>query len=305
MALVSICVPVFKSERYIERCLNSIINQSEKDIEIIIVNDCTPDDSMRIVSKYASLDTRIRVFNHESNHGSMIARETAYKNACGKYLMFCDGDDSLPLDAVTTLLMVAKAEDSDIVVGKMGYIKKNGIDDNLFPAKLKYGNDVKAVLKSVLKWDIPHNMCGKLFKQSLFTSDIKNYEHAKNGEDGMVFYQLLQNAKKISVVDNVVYNYFQNESSASSKPSTQEALNSMLKFQEIRYGVVSKYPDLIKYLYACIIRELCEFKTWGLDIDYTQEYLKNLGIDMRLDLLSIIKYSRFKQLPMNLIMYFR
>ena len=83
MPIISICIPVYNVEKYVGRCLESILSQSFKDIEIVIVNDCTPDKSMDIVRHYAEVDSRIKIVEHDINHGLMMARRTGYMAAMG------------------------------------------------------------------------------------------------------------------------------------------------------------------------------------------------------------------------------
>src|SRR5690554_455582 len=93
--LVSIIIPVYKVEKYISRCLDSILNQTFQDFEIILVNDSSPDDSIRIAEEYAQRDTRIRILHNEENSGAGWSRMVGYTNAKGEYITFCDSDDYL------------------------------------------------------------------------------------------------------------------------------------------------------------------------------------------------------------------
>ena len=90
---ISIIVPVYNVEKYLDRCLNSIVAQSLKEIEIIIVNDCSPDNSLKIIEKYMKKDERITLINKIKNEGLTSARNSGLEIAQGKYILHIDGDD--------------------------------------------------------------------------------------------------------------------------------------------------------------------------------------------------------------------
>ena len=172
---VSICIPVYNVEKYIRRCLESLLNQTYHDLEIIIVNDSTPDNSMSIVCEYAEIDHRIIVLNHEHNKGLMEARRTAYMNATGDYITFLDSDDYLPENSIETLVNCINASGADVVSGLIEYISDNG-ERSIWPNTLRYGEDKVSVLKSLLKKEFGHNLCSKIFKRELLQqNEYKSY----------------------------------------------------------------------------------------------------------------------------------
>lgn len=117
---VSIIVPVYNVAKYIERCLLSVLNQTWQDLEVILVNDCTPDNSMEIVRRVVASHPRgtvVRCLEHEENKGQSVARNTGIRIATGDYLYFLDSDDYLPLDGIATLLKFAGTKKYDFVLG--------------------------------------------------------------------------------------------------------------------------------------------------------------------------------------------
>ncbi len=92
---VSILVPVYGAEKYLRRCLDSILNQNFEDMEVILVNDASPDGSLSIMKEYAAKDTRFKIIQHDRNYGRVKARKTGINAACGTYIVFCDADDEL------------------------------------------------------------------------------------------------------------------------------------------------------------------------------------------------------------------
>ena len=150
MPIISICIPVYNVEKYVGRCLESILSQSFKDIEIVIVNDCTPDKSMDIVRHYAEVDSRIKIVEHDINHGLMMARRTGYMAAMGEFITFCDSDDTMPVGALESLYNKAIQTNADIVSGVIEYIPTKG-KRYQWNNQLRYGFDKQSVFKSHLR----------------------------------------------------------------------------------------------------------------------------------------------------------
>lgn len=241
---VSICIPVYNVERYIGECLKSLIKQTYANIEIIIVNDCTPDHSMNIVKEYAVRDSRIRIMEHSQNKGLMRARQTGYFAATGDYIMFCDSDDILPLNSVEKLINAAIKNDGDIISGDM-----QRFTNNQFFAQshysLPYGSDSVSVYKALLSKNYFHNLCSKLFRKSL----LKDYKYitldnATNGEDAILFYQIVEHSNKVIHIPEVVYYYRFNPTSSTQCRYTLSGINSILFMQTIRQEIGMKYPEL-------------------------------------------------------------
>lgn len=115
--MISIIVPMYKVEKFIGKCLQSILNQTYNNIEIIAVNDCSPDNSLAIAQSISKKDSRLKVVNLESNHGVSYARHIGLQYSKGEYVMFVDGDDYLPDNSVKTLYESIVSTKADIVEG--------------------------------------------------------------------------------------------------------------------------------------------------------------------------------------------
>jgi len=120
MPAISIIIPVYNAEKYLRKCLDSVINQTFADLEIICVNDCSQDGSLKILREYEAKDLRITVIDCKQNNRQAVARNIGMKAASGKYLAFVDNDDWLDLDRFEKLYGKAEAEDADIVLA--GYV---------------------------------------------------------------------------------------------------------------------------------------------------------------------------------------
>lgn len=288
MPKVSICVPVYNVEEYIGRCLNSILNQTIKDIEVIVVNDCTLDNSMAIVLEYANKDSRIKIINHKRNLGLMMARYTGYISATGDYITFCDSDDTLIPNSVELLYSSALSNDADIVSGQLLYIDIVG-KKQLLDSSLLYGSNTSAIYKSLLKKELLHNLCGKLFKRQLLQSyKYDTYEHFTNGEDGCLFYQVVFNCRRMIHIQFPIYNYYQNIESSSQKRLSEKGLESVLFLNLIRNRMCSPYQELEKDLFRCISTILVNLFTCG--------YNKNRKLEKLICESELSKYISIKMI---------
>ena len=243
---VSICIPVYNVEKHIKRCLESIVCQTHKDLEIIVVNDNTPDGSMDIVNEFANRDGRIRIINHEKNNGLMMARRTAYMAAKGEYITFCDSDDSIPNDAIEVLLNAALNSNADIVGGNYTYIDVNN-HHTIILSNLRYGNDKLSIYKSLLKKEMVHNLWAKLFKRPLLQDyEYKTFQNFTNAEDACLFYQVVDNTKKMVWIDRSVYFYYQNLDSSTHVRLSPKALGSIAQAINIKVNISERDKKIDK-----------------------------------------------------------
>lgn len=178
MIKVSIILPVYNVEKYIDRCLKSLVNQTMKEIEILIINDGTLDKSMEICEKYAKIDQRIKIYNKD-NEGLGLTRNYGLKRASGEYICFVDSDDYVTDDMCELLYATAKKYEADIVYGGIyrdnneGKILKKPSTNS---TKIWKGQDeIKNLLldfiatkpkeKKILLWKY---LCGKLFLRKAY-----------------------------------------------------------------------------------------------------------------------------------------
>lgn len=288
---VSICVPVYNVEKYIRRCIESLLNQTHQDIEVIIVNDCSPDNSSTIIQEYAKKDSRVVVFNHDINKGLMTARRTAYMNAKGDYITFVDSDDYLPNDSIEKLLNAIQTSSADVVSGCIEYISCNGTK-TVWQNQLSYGYDQVSVLKSLLTREFGHNLCSKIFRRELLQSKTYiSYDNCNNGEDAILFYQIVRNCKKIINIPNVVYHYCQNIHSSTQVSLSDSGVRSILIANKVTQEVCSLYPPLYKLLFNYLspsIVSLCLRRY--IDIAKLKKYVHEYGLEEFVKLKNILLY---------------
>ena len=188
---VSVVIPVYNVEQYIGRCLESVLTQSYENIEVVVVNDATPDRSMEVVRQYQAKDKRIKVLEHTTNSGLMTTRRDGFEAATGDYIFVLDSDDCLPPRAIEKLVNRAKQGLPDIVVGQL--LKKIVNGNTLLIASNPLDSCHKEqIYKALLEEKLKHSVAGKLFRASLLREkSIQTFEHDKQTEDGRLFYQLV------------------------------------------------------------------------------------------------------------------
>lgn len=270
---VSIIVPVYNAEKYLARCLDSLLAQTYGNIEIILVNDGSTDGSAEIAARYVRQDSRVRWIDHESNRGPMRARQTGYMAAQGDYITFCDCDDTLPADAIERLLDVALEGPYDIVSGEIRFVPLQG-EPALFCGGQSFdrANDPAEIYRALLERKLSHNLCSKLFKRELLRDyPYRTYDHCTNGEDGLLFYQVVEHCKSLKHIKTAVYNYCQNLQSSSNVRLSEKAMRSILLLTSFRKELISRYPRLAEmaslYITAVLVDQYYSGYQKDMDLD--------------------------------------
>lgn len=207
--LVSIVVPVYKSEKYLETCIESIIQQTYRNIEIILVNDGSPDSSGKICNRYAELDSRICVI-HKENAGVSAARNTGLASASGQYIQFVDSDDYLDKTMVQCLLDSAVKHNSDIVLCGYNQIEKN----NTFKVSVDKCDSVYrkdefiAYLLNAASEPYFNPPWNKLFRTKIIKENSILFNTSYSlGEDFLFNLGVIENGIVFSTVSAFLYNY--------------------------------------------------------------------------------------------------
>ena len=201
---VSILVPVYNVEAFIERCAVSLFEQTFDDIEYIFVNDCTPDNSIevlkKVIEKYPNRNSHIKIIHHKTNRGLAGARNTGIQNATGDYILHIDSDDYIELDTVRLLYNSALNNDSDMVV--CDYILEWKSQRKLILQNWDSSN--KEFIKKVLTVEAMPCVWNKLIRRSIYIdNNVKAIEGVNFGEDLSVLPKLLYFAKKIKFLGQI------------------------------------------------------------------------------------------------------
>ena len=246
--LISVVIPVYKAEPYVADCLESVLNQTYRKLEVIAVSDCTPDASMQIVARYAAADPRLRVLENERNMGTMQTRERGYREARGTFVFFLDADDTIRPQAIERLLRRQQATGADIVAGAFVYHKRGGAQRHI-PAALPYGDTAEATLRAMLRGDFPLSLCAKLIRRSLLTDHTYQvFPHMIISEDCCMLFQLVARAARIACIDSPVYDCTDNEASSTHQTFTLSHVENILTTRRVMCDICAPYPSLVNDL---------------------------------------------------------
>lgn len=299
--LISIIVPVYNTEKYLPKCLDSILAQSYKNLEIILVNDGSKDGSGDICDKYAAMDSRIKVF-HKENEGVSKARNVALEIATGEYIGFVDSDDTISHEMFEILYnnLVKNEVEISICDFKMVY---NDKEEHLNPENLsmKLSSD-KAIENILLGKYFQGHLCNKLFKADVikglrFDEDIYVYE------DMLLVIKAVLNSKNVFFDSTPLYDYYMREGSALHtvfnyrRYSAHTACIRML--DEINHSTVENKEQLSKCVYTAILicntvflqklyydkssrKEYCKKIRQNIKHYFKFKYIKGLGLAQRI-----------------------
>lgn len=309
---ISIIVPCYNAEKYLKKCLDSIINQTYNNIEIITINDGSKDNTLKILKDYEKRDYRIIVINKE-NTGVSDSRNIGIKMATGKYVMFADADDYFELNAVETLYNALVKNKSNIVRGKWRRQLKstNYIEDSIE----KYNSmDKGNIIENILSGNISCYVWLLIIKAEVLRKyNIMFSPELKMMEDTYFYIQLLEK-ENIFFLDKVVYNYVENEKSASRNiKNTKNIYIEMLKAEKYIINTLKKnnyWNNKLRdtAIKKIIINGICN-STWNLYkakeeklfLDFIKYIDKNENIQSIFAFMNIKKVRLDKKIAINLI----
>lgn len=261
--LISIIVPAYKVEKYLGKCIESILNQIYKNLEIILVDDGSPDNCPQICDEYAKKDNRI-IAIHQKNGGLSNARNSALNIARGEYIGFVDSDDYIAKDMYETLYKGIIENDAQMAICDFYHINELGevVQDAIEPEikeKIKILNQ-KEAMKEIL-WDksIRGYVWTKLYKKECF--DELRFPDGKNYEDVAISIKSFEKVNKIVYLNKKKYYYLQRGDSIDNN-KTEKNVNDAMEIAYDRYKYVKEnYPDLREYnVYAFIVRVLSTYR---------------------------------------------
>ena len=258
---VSIIVPVYNVEAYLEKCLDSLVNQTLKDIEIIVVNDGSPDNSQKVIDKYSKKYKNVKSFI-KKNGGLSDARNYGIEKACGEYIAFLDSDDYVTVDMYQEMYSKAKSNNFDMVVCDLNYVYENGNTKRVNSNIEKDTNDIKSVMLNMYPaaWN-------KIFKKELMDKGVR-FKKGVWFEDVEFIYRLLPYINNIGVVHKPFNQYVQRVGSITS------TINKKLyHYIDNWNGIVDYYKEnklydkykleleycYVRYIYATFIKQASRY----------------------------------------------
>ncbi|WP_300589933.1 glycosyltransferase family 2 protein, partial [uncultured Brachyspira sp.] len=310
----SLIIPIYNTEKYLRRCLDSVVNQTFKDIEIIIVNDCSPQNCDEIVSEYN--DERIIYIKHNINKGLFLARKTGNIKASGKYIIYIDSDDEADINMCYEVYEEYKKKEADIIHFNIKAI----LDKNINIAKKEKQKMImkvewylsanrslineKYLLNEIAEEKIPHNMCAKAYKSNIIKKITEYMPDIRlmNAEDMLQSLMICYFASSYSSINKQLYYYYISIGESNKNTSnlnfdsynylcecSKTACDEFLKFlkkqdDEILYGF---------YYYTIYYNQYRFLKEKIVNDENKNEYIKIL--ENNFDLNIINKYLKIKE----------
>ena len=270
VGLISVIVPVYNVEPYLNRCIDSIVRQSYTDLEIILVDDGSPDKSGKMCDEWADRDARIKVI-HKENGGLSEARNTGIEAATGEYFGFVDSDDWIEADMYQDLLRTLETQHAELAVTGIIRDYGNGFNRSQYlsdtPFVLCGDGIVQAYLQqgvfSTAVWD-------KLFTKKLF--EHRRFPAGKQYEDAPVIFDILCDVKTMAVVGKPQYHYFQRADSICGKPFSERKMDHYAFSREIWLRARHDYPQYADDADAFWGCKLCELLYAVLESPNAEEY---------------------------------
>ena len=245
--LISVIVPVYNVADFLDQCLDSIVNQTYRNLEILVVDDGSTDGSGDLCDQWAQRDSRIRVF-HQPNGGLSAARNTALDEMQGELVMMVDSDDLLHPDSTTALQQLLARHQADIAVG--GYVPFTG-SEPVWPASAADGperdyDQRQALLTVLYQQGLTHSAWGRIYKAELF--DGIRYPVGRYYEDFAIIYPLLKKCQRVVKVDRPLYGYRQRENSILDKfsPKRADVIKIGEELEQYTLAHDSQYTDAVR-----------------------------------------------------------
>lgn len=272
--LISVIVPVYNVEPYLRRCLDSIIGQTYKNIEIILVNDGSTDNSGEICHEYAKWDSRVTVYS-QTNEGQGAARNFGVPRAKGKYIAFIDSDDVIEKNYIEQLYFILKGHNADIACcGLKTFVCEReifcGIDNE---KKIKEYTDKEALDVLLYQRELINAPWCKLINIEI----VKKYPFPEQTgyEDMAVVYKWFAHARKIVYVQSKLYYYRQVKNSTMHQPFHEKKLDRIRIAEDMRRYLGDRYPELYQAIQARFFLANIQTLMWlPFGNEYKKEFLR-------------------------------
>ena len=284
MPKLSIIIPVYNVEKYLPKCLGSILEQPFKDLEVICVNDGSTDDSLDVLQKIKKNDDRVVIID-KKNEGSGIARNIGLSTAQGEYVYFIDSDDWLEDDVLAKIIAKADELQTDILVfGGLSYYNGKGqngaYSKNKLPKKY-FGKVVSAknIKKDIFKF--PSTAWTKLYRRSFLIKNEIKFQNIRAGQDQLPFFHSMITADRIAILPENIYCYQKNREGSVTSVKKKKSFSPIYVFYGIeemleKTGMMEEYRDIfVNKYFSKATSWLGKFEADQKN-EYFNEYLKLL-----------------------------
>jgi len=240
--LISIIVPVYNVREYLDRCIESIVHQTYRELEIILVDDGSTDDSGSICDQWAEKDSRIQVI-HKPNGGLSDARNAGLREARGEMIGFVDSDDYIHREMFSRLLEIMRREGSDIVECEMQrFFESSDVVTEIQPAEIRTYDNHGAVEQLLLERWFHHTAPTKVYRRSTVKGIL--FETGKINEDVLWSYRAFHKANKVTYTGEPLYYYYQRMGSIMNTAYTEKRFHALDALQQRAEYIRKDYPAL-------------------------------------------------------------
>lgn len=242
--LVSVIVPIYNMAEKLDRCIQSIVDQTYSNLEIILVDDGSTDNSKELCRKWYSNDKRIRLSDEKVNKGQAAARNIGLLMSSGQYIMFVDSDDFIEINTVEIALKSLRKNNSDICIYNFWNYDEGSKEKK---RAYHYKNNGNSFLENMLFEFYPCSVCCRLIKRSVMISadDSITFPEGRRYEDTIVCFKQGLRSDNITVINTPLYYYVHNNNSTTSKPKLQDIHDLINNCNEIRELLVGKVSNEI------------------------------------------------------------
>lgn len=275
MPKVSVIIPVYNTEKYLEKCLESVCNQTLSDIEIICINDCSTDNSLEILNRYAADDERIKIINFPENRGAAAARNAGIDVATGEYIGFVDSDDYPDLDFYEKLHNRAKETGADVAKGNYKSAHDGYVDEYL-NEKIKEDKN-----------NFAYAYCSAIFKRDIIIKNNLCFPDLSDMEDPVFTINFALAANKVEIVDTFV-NIVKRENSLTASPSFIQ-IRDKIKGLSI---IIDEFNscEISSQSYAYVL----SFWFWQTYINSTKNAVSEIRLYLAQELLNLFQIIKYK-----------
>lgn len=284
--LVSVIVPVYNVEKYLETCINSILRQSYDNLELILIDDGSTDKSGQICDYFSEKDERVLTF-HIENNGVCNARNVGIKNMKGEYCLFVDSDDAIHKDTLLMAVKLLENKELDCVIYKYKTIDDDEFDDEIKKIQKCESEyicqviDHDNVMREILVGKKFRMLaCNKLYKTSLWRN-LKYPIGRKYGDDTFVTYQLMDRCQKVGYLEKVLYFYRMREGSALHQKVGLERVQLFDSYAELIEYYQNNVPVLLEEAYAAFANRMFDLFAQIVNSTLTKSERKKILIELR------------------------
>ena len=247
---VSVIINTYNNEKWIERCLQSVINQSYVDIECIVVDDCSTDNTFDICNRIKRQYPRLQLFNNNCNMGCSLTRKEGYAHSTGDYVVFIDGDDWLEKDFVLKMVSQAKKNNADLVY--CDYYEEDGVESKIMVQNINNKTNSQ-IIAAMVSYDpyLVSSLWNKLIRRDLLSNIV--FPPERYGEDMYISLQLAYYSKSYLYIPKALYHYWVNNSDSISNDKNKETERRLAM-----YDICTKNLLFLK----CHFQSNIQFEPW-------------------------------------------